>query len=99
MIDSICEVQYSDARLLHVSALETEFDGHRHTAILMIQPSVGSKFVRVMMQKSRPHAPSNANTRRTSWVILVHFTFFFVLGLGGFQPRFPYGLLSISGSW
>jgi hypothetical protein len=32
-------------------------------------------------------------------VILVHFTFFFVLGLGGFQPRFPYGLLSISGSW
>jgi hypothetical protein len=62
------------------------------TGTLMIQPVESGTLLMHITQNSMPSAPASAHRRKNSCSHLTYLTFNFVLGLIGFQSRFPYGL-------
>ena len=62
------------------------------TGTLMIQTVESGTPLMHITQNSIPTAPARAHRRKNSCNHLTYLTFFFVLGLIGFQSRFPYGL-------
>lgn len=62
------------------------------TGTLMIHPVESGTLLMHITQNSIPSAPASAHRRKNNCSHRTYLTFNFVLGLIGFQSRFPYGL-------